>query len=204
MPDRMNCAGCGRVLAAANAHHDSSGRVLCRGCLSASQGQRLEPFSVRPQCRAPEALHTATSILGRGLGFLAACALIGGVFLPFAEVRELGSISLMDVSEVEGILTLICGAVALALVFTPHWKWLPVIGLVAVCIVTASIVHFAIQKERLARLFSEIFAESPLEGLGKKVEQSIQLTWGICVLITAAVGLLLAGWLSYQKRSARS
>jgi hypothetical protein len=134
------------------------------------------------------------------LAALGALVLIVGVFAPLAQVDVYGSVSLMDLSEVQGLAMLAVGAATLVVVFTGARRWLPLCALGA----WAALAYPLLQRwltprdesvlgqlrDTLTSAASDVFVDV----LGDVILDVTRLRWGGGALLGGCVLLTVAAW----------
>jgi hypothetical protein len=125
------------------------------------------------------------------LGLAGALLLIGGVFAPLISVPIAGSVSYVSNGRGDGVIVLILGIVALALVVMRLYKALPVVGALSLLLLGFTYFNFQSRMTELQQNMNTSLAGNPFRGLGEALMSSVQMQWGWGVLIIGALLLIL-------------
>lgn len=124
------------------------------------------------------------------LAVLGAAALGLGVFSPFLSVPVAGAINLFNQGRGNGVILLVLAGVAIVTALVRRWSWLWVIAGAAggVLLYTSLTVYFGMLGAQEAAKIS--LADNPFGDLGEMFLSSIQISWGLPLMV---IGVILLG-----------
>lgn len=129
----------------------------------------------------------------RTLALIGAVEVFVGVFTPIVSLPLVGSANLFGNGQNgSGMLLLLLAIGSAVLVFLEkYWAlWLTGVGILGV--VTITFVTFLTDMSRTAATLNAQLTNTPLQGFGTSVAQSIQLEWGWGLLFTGGALLVVA------------
>jgi hypothetical protein len=125
------------------------------------------------------------------LGVLGCVVLFIGVFAPAMSFPIVGGMSYMKIRNVEAWIVLVAAGVSLALVLTSKYKGLWVTGVGSLLAIGYSVATF-VAKMREMKAEMSGGGDDPFQRLGQALAGSVQIQWGIPVLVVGAVLLIVA------------
>ncbi len=129
----------------------------------------------------------------RTLALIGALEVFVGVFAPIVSLPLLGSANFFGNGQNgSGVILLMLAVGSAVLVFFEKYRALWLTGLGALSVVTIKLVTFLTDMSRTAATLNAQLANTPLQGFGTAVAQSIQLEWGWGLLFTGGALLVVA------------
>ncbi|MGD9489942.1 MAG: hypothetical protein AB7W47_18125 [Calditrichaceae bacterium] len=126
------------------------------------------------------------------LGVIGSVLLGISVFMPIIRIPLVGNLNYIQDGKGEGIAILILAVVSLIFVILRKYKFLWLSGAGGICILLFSYLNI---KSKISQFESELdseLAKNILRGITDIAIESIQIEWGLFVMIAAIVLLFLA------------
>ncbi len=126
------------------------------------------------------------------LGILGSAILFIGVFLPILSLPIVGNINYFRNGEGDGVFVLVLAVLSLILTITKNYKflWATGGGSIGMMLFTYYTFYSEMSKQR-ASLETDL-AGNPFKGLAEAMMQSVQVQWGVAVMIIGAALILAA------------
>ncbi len=120
------------------------------------------------------------------LGLLGSIFLIIGVFAPIVGVPIMGNMNYFQIGEIDAAIVLVLAVISVGLVLAKKYKglWFTGTGSLGVMIFT-----FINLKSKISEANADIdseLADNLFSGLGEMALESVQLQWGLALLIVGA------------------
>jgi hypothetical protein len=129
----------------------------------------------------------------RTLALIGAVEVFVGAFAPIVSVPLLGSANFFgDGQYGSGAILLMLAVASVVLVVLEAYRALWLTGAGVLGVVTVTFLRFLTDMSRTATALNAQLANTPLQGFGTAVAQSIQLEWGWGVLFTGGALLIVA------------
>lgn len=128
------------------------------------------------------------------VGLIGAFLLIIGVFTPIVSLPIIGNMNYFQNGQGDGVYILILAAVSLIPIFINRYQWLWITGLLALTLITTTLLQFVWVIAQLRHTVTEE-AGDVLFGLVELLVDAVQIQWGWVPLITGALLILAAATL---------
>jgi hypothetical protein len=125
------------------------------------------------------------------LGLIGSIVLFIGVFAPIMSVPIVGNINYFRNGEGDGTLILILAVVSLVLVLTKKYNGLWFTGVGSLAVLAFTFINFQTKMADMKSKMESQLSGNPFRGLADVAMQSVQLQWGMALLIVGA-GLVIA------------
>jgi hypothetical protein len=118
-------------------------------------------------------------------GLVGSIVLFIGVFCPIVSIPMIGSI---NYSKGDGIIILVFAAISIIVTLIKKYEWLWFTGLGSLGVILFTFVNFQM---KMSEMKSKL-AGNPFSGLADVVLQSVQLQWGLGILIIGIILIIVA------------
>jgi hypothetical protein len=128
-------------------------------------------------------------------GLAGAALLFFGAFAPLVRVPVIGSVNYFHSGQGDGVIVVLLAAASLIAVLAQRFRALWATGIASLGLLAFTYVTF---QSRLADARAELrrdLADNPFSGLGEAMLGTVQIEWGLAVLVVGSLLLLAAAYL---------
>lgn len=126
------------------------------------------------------------------IGIIGSIILFVGVFMPIVSVPIMGSINYFQNGKGDGIFIIGLALASLVLTLTKRYKWLWLTGMGSLGVMIYTYINFQAKVSDLTSQMNTELADNPFKELATTAVQSVQIQWGVAVLIVGAALLIVA------------
>lgn len=117
-----------------------------------------------------------------------------GVFCPFVSVPIMGSMSYFGNGKGDGSIVLVAALIAGGLALTRAYKPAAVVGLAILGVVGVTVVRFQSKMSDMRSEMANSLRDNPFAGLAEGLANSVQLQWGVGMLVVGSILIIVAGF----------
>ncbi len=118
--------------------------------------------------------------------------LIGGIFSPVVNIPFLGDITYLDQKKNEAYVMVLLALLSIGFMLMKKYRWLWIPAAASFLILMFNYYEFLQNKKDISSSVKEIFPFINLSDVTGLLSDTIQLQWGVIILITGGVFIGLA------------
>ncbi len=129
-------------------------------------------------------------------GAIGTIALTVGTFCPIVSIPLLGGINILHLNDWAGITLLILAAFSLVFLFLQMTRCLFYTGLGSCLLIVYLFYSYYSEKSKAIEEIGQEMADSPFHNIANAAIESVQLEWGIGILIVGSALLISASFIT--------
>jgi hypothetical protein len=137
------------------------------------------------------------------VGSIGAIILFAGVFAPLVSIPVVGSMSYYQAVKSEAATVLILSIISFILVLARQYKGLWFTGLGSMAIMASTIINFQTNIDDMKSQTGNDAADSLISGLTNIAMQSVQIQWGVALLVIGAALIVTSAAIKDTSRPSR-
>lgn len=151
----------------------------------------ITPLYVAPSA-APPASPAAPHPLQQPLAFIGSALLFVGVFCPILSVPIMGQVNYFQNGKGEGMIIIVLAAASAIIAVMKRFRFLWLTGGASLVLLVITFIRFQSKLGDLKNQMQSDLHDNPFKGLADLAIESVQIQWGIAILILGGVLVIAA------------